>query len=122
LPLRPDDENTRRCSACRGGNLVLLHEQAYETVSHRDQSSRPSCDARACRDRAPIYIAGASVHGGIPLDEKSLFAIKGEPTMLSLSTVEGGRLLVPFSMSPGYLAGLGTVPSRAQLVRRTAAG
>ena len=81
-----------------GANLVLLHEQAYETV--RAKTDLPArLVTLGLRDRAS-YVAGAAVRR-IPLDEK-LFAIKG-PTMVSLSTVSG-RLLVPFHV-PGYVAG-----------------
>ncbi len=91
-----------------GANLVLLHEQAYETVRARTELPARLVTL-GLRDRAN-YLAGTTVRR-IPLDEK-LFAIKS-PTLLSLSTVSG-RLLVPFHV-PGYLAGWGS-PFPAHLV------
>jgi phage shock protein A len=79
-------------------NLVALHEQAYAKI--REQTRLPArLVTLGLRDHAGRQ-AGAPVNG-LPLDGR-LYAIKS-PTHLSLSTVEGRRL-IPYSVA-GYAPG-----------------
>ena len=79
-------------------NLVALHEQAYAKI--REQTRLPArLVTLGLRDHAGRQ-AGAPV-AGLPLDGR-LYAIKS-PTHLSLSTVEGRRL-IPYSVA-GYAPG-----------------
>ncbi|WP_052513616.1 PspA/IM30 family protein [Bosea sp. LC85] len=79
-------------------NLVALHEQAYATI--REQTRLPArLVTLGLRDHA-ARTSGAIV-ADLPLDGR-LYAIK-TPTHLSLSTIEGRRL-IPYSVA-GYVPG-----------------
>lgn len=80
-------------------NLVALHEQAYATI--RERTRLPArLVTLGLRDHASRFRSGVRI-GDLPLDGR-LYAIKS-PTHLSLSTVEG-RKLIPYSVA-GYISG-----------------
>lgn len=89
-----------------GGNLVTLHEQAYEQV--REETGLP---ARL----VTLGLRDFTAHGpdiavwGLPLDDK-LFAVK-TPSTLTIATVHG-RIVSPYDVA-GYAAGSeGLFPAR----------
>jgi phage shock protein A len=87
-----------RTRGATSANLVALHDQAYGTI--RERTRLPArLVTLGLRDHAS-RLPGSAIND-LPLDGR-LYAIKS-PTHLSLSTVEGRRL-IPYSVS-GYASG-----------------